>query len=121
MKTLSPAESSPAYGESSCIDRALQVHEWNYETACGQAQAEGIELSLEHLAVFYFLRTFYVAHGWPVHRYRLTRLLEQEFAAQGGAIYLHQLFPGGVLTQGIRLAGLPGLGMSTGERLGSRH
>jgi tRNA 2-thiouridine synthesizing protein E len=46
-------------------------------------------------------------HGPALHARYLLDPLAEKFAKQGGRKYLYLLFPGGAVTQGSRIAGLP--------------
>jgi tRNA 2-thiouridine synthesizing protein E len=56
--------------------------------------------------VISYLREQYLEHGLPRFARSTARALNKKFAAQGGGKYLHNLFPGGPVTQGSRLANL---------------
>jgi tRNA 2-thiouridine synthesizing protein E len=56
--------------------------------------------------VISYLREQYLEHGLPRFARTTARALNKQFAAQGGNKYLYNLFPGGPVTQGSRLANL---------------
>ena len=87
--------------------RAQEVSGWSREAAREQAQAEGIALGDDHWAVIDLLRKTYVERGHAQHARLLSGLLNDAFADKGGSKYLYQLFPGGPVAQGSRLAGVP--------------
>ncbi|MCB1519942.1 MAG: TusE/DsrC/DsvC family sulfur relay protein [Hyphomicrobiaceae bacterium] len=72
-----------------------------------RAVAEGIELTKNHWKVIEMLRALYIERGLAPHARLIAALLADEFAEEGGSKYLYQLFPGGPVAQGSRLAGVP--------------
>ena len=79
------------------------------------AVKEGIELSDEHLGVIEALRDYYLELGEAENGRDLEEMLDEIFDGHGGRKYLWRLFPGGPVTQGMRLAGLP-LPPHTGDK-----
>ena len=71
------------------------------------AGEEGIELTDEHMGVIECLRDYYLELGEAENGRDLEEMLDEIFAGHGGKKYLWRLFPGGPVTQGLRLAGLP--------------
>lgn len=71
------------------------------------ASQEGIELTDEHLGVVECLRDYYLELGEAENGRDLEEMLNEVFAGHGGRKYLWRLFPGGPVTQGLRIAGLP--------------
>ena len=70
------------------------------------AAIEGIELTSQHLGVVECLRDYYFELGEAETGRNLVDMLNETFTRHGGRKYLWQLFPGGPVTQGLRLAGL---------------
>lgn len=92
------------------IDKAARAHEiggWSKDSASQLAKDEGIELADAHWKVIELLRSIYVERGPAPNARNLAGLLNDAFAAQGGSKYLYLLFPGGPVSQGSRLAGVP--------------
>lgn len=89
------------------LARAEEVGGWSPEKAEALARAEGIELGPDHWRALEMLRSLYIARGPAPHARALSGLLDAEFAGKGGSRYLYQLFPGGPVAQGSRLAGVP--------------
>ena len=89
------------------LDRELVIKEWSKEAAQALSEQEGIVLTQDHWRVMNYLQEYYLLHGWPSSIHTLTQKLDAAFADHGGASFLYQLFPGGPLAQGCRLAGLP--------------
>ena len=79
---------------------------WNRTKSSSLAKAEGIDLSNEHWAVIIYLRKHYLKHGLSKHARSLAKDLKLHFKDQGGNKYLYQLFAGGPVTQGCRIANL---------------
>ena len=71
------------------------------------AEKEGIDLSNEHLGVIECLRDYFLEFGEAEKGRDLEEMLDEVFAGHGGRKYLWNLFPGGPVTQGMRIAGLP--------------
>jgi len=84
----------------------LSDQSWNRERSANLATSEGFELTDQHWHVISYLREQYLEHGLPRFARTTARALNKQFAAQGGNKYLHDLFPGGPVTQGSRLANL---------------
>ena len=83
------------------------VQPWDPATINTRAKAENINLTDEHIAVLGFLRGTYKKHGQIKHARSLTQALDTRFASKGGVKYLYTLFPGGPISQGCKLAGIP--------------
>ncbi|MGB5223835.1 MAG: TusE/DsrC/DsvC family sulfur relay protein [Arenicellales bacterium] len=81
-----------------------ELSEVNAREMAGQ---EGIELTDEHLGVVECLRDYYLELGEAENGRDLEEMLNEVFAGHGGRKYLWRLFPGGPVTQGLRIAGLP--------------
>lgn len=71
------------------------------------AEKEGITLSNEHLGVIECLRDYYLEFGEAEKGRDIEDMLDEVFDGHGGRKYLWKLFPGGPVTQGMRVAGLP--------------
>jgi len=89
------------------LDRELLLTDWSKNLARMLSEAEGIHLMQEHWEVISFLQNYYLQYGWPQSVHFLTKKLDAAFSDHGGARYLYTLFPGGPVTQGSRIAGLP--------------
>ena len=89
--------------------RRRELHDqfWNREKSQQLAESEGISLNSDHWDVIMYLRRHYLDEGLPRHARYLARDLRQQFQSRGGGKYLRQLFPGGPVTQGSRIANLP--------------
>lgn len=83
------------------------------------AAREGLTLSPEHWEVIRYLRSFHRQHEGAFALRDLSEGLDAKFGARGGRRYLYRLFPGGPITQGCRIAGLPVPDRSTDPSFGS--
>ena len=96
-----------------------ELEPWSEDIAKELAAKEGIELSPEHLEVICYLRDYYEQCGLAPSGRTLLQCMEQEFATQGGGKFLYHLFPGGPVSQGSRIAGLPLPAYSSDRSFGS--
>ncbi|MEQ1710009.1 MAG: TusE/DsrC/DsvC family sulfur relay protein [Hyphomicrobium sp.] len=94
-------------GDPAQILRAGEIATWSRDDAQSRARTEGIELTASHYKVLEFLQGLYVSNGPTPHARLLSSALNDRFADQGGSKFLYQLFPGGPVGQGSRLAGVP--------------
>lgn len=87
--------------------RAAEVAAWNRDRIAERAKSENIELNELRLEVIHCLQENYIEHGECRHARDLAVMLTQRFSAQGGRKYLYELFPGGPVSRGGQLAGIP--------------
>ena len=90
---------------------------WTQEQATSKAAEDGLSANSGHWDLVRALQEFYSRHDGPsINSRELHDALEERFHTNGGMKYLYELFPGGPVTQGCRLAGLepPGGGADTG-------
>jgi len=80
--------------------------DWSLEKAVEMAEAEGLTLTEEHVKVLFDLQEYFSCHEEPIKLRDLHDALEEEYHIDGGIKHLYQLFPGGPIAQGCRLAGL---------------
>ena len=78
---------------------------WSREFANERATADDLDLTEEHWEVIRVLQACYADEEEPPVR-RLADALEARFSDKGGRKYIFQLFPGGPIAQGCRLASL---------------
>ncbi|MDA7947097.1 MAG: TusE/DsrC/DsvC family sulfur relay protein [Hyphomicrobiaceae bacterium] len=78
---------------------------WTRDVAGKRAAEEGLELNDDHWEVIRVLQACYADEEDPPVR-RLADALEARFSDKGGRRHLFQLFPGGPIAQGCRLASL---------------
>ncbi|ROR32409.1 TusE/DsrC/DsvC family sulfur relay protein [Inmirania thermothiophila] len=95
---LNPAEAPPAGFPHAPVG-------WSPEEALATAAREGLTLGEDHWAVIQALQAYY-ARNPTVHLRELHDALDEHFHLEGGLRYLYELFPGGPVNQGCRLAGL---------------
>jgi len=101
------AQDSETSSQYASIRRAELVDQsWNRARSANLASSEGFELTDQHWHVISYLREQCLEHGLPRFATTTARALNKQFAAQGGNKYLHNLFTGGPVTQGSRLANL---------------
>lgn len=80
---------------------------WTRAHALQSAKEEGLELGDEHWTALRALQEYFARHEPAVTNLReLHDALDEKFHRQGGIRHLYQLFPGGPVAQGCRLAGL---------------
>lgn len=85
----------------------MELPEWSEAVAEQIAAGEGMELNEDHWSAVKSLRNRYAGGASHRHARELVNFLEEMFAEKGGRKYLYQLFPGGPVTQGCKIAGLP--------------
>ncbi len=88
--------------------RLLGLSEWTMEVAEALAKADALNLTDQHWEVIDFLRAYYRKFGSVPAAKVLKQGLTQRFGpAKATQQYLGQLFAGGVLNQGTKIAGIP--------------
>jgi tRNA 2-thiouridine synthesizing protein E len=81
--------------------------DWTAEAALRIAQQEGLKLGEEHWEAVRALQEYFSRHdGNPGNMRELHDALDEKFHSKGGIKHLFQLFPGGPVAQGCRIAGL---------------
>jgi len=81
--------------------------DWDEGDAVKLAREEGIDLGADHLELLAALQVYFTRHDKPDMNMReLHDALDERFHSRGGMRHLYQLFPGGPVAQGCRLAGL---------------
>lgn len=79
--------------------------DWSQADAKRLAGDEGLNLGDDHWEVVRSLQTYFAHNEHPNAR-SLHDALDERFHGQGGLKYLYEIFPGGPIAQGCRLAGL---------------
>lgn len=79
--------------------------EWSRDDAESTAHSEGIALGADHWSTIEALQGYFATHERPNIR-ELHDALDEAMHSKGGIRYLYQLFPGGPVSQGCRIAGL---------------
>ena len=81
--------------------------EFTEELARRAAAAEGVTLNNDHIDVLQALWEYYrQQESNRINIRELHDALDEKFHHKGGLKYLYNLFPGGPIAQGCRLAGL---------------
>jgi len=83
------------------------VPQWDRGVAASLAQELGLELGDQAWEVVQFLRHYYEDLGGIDYSRDLSAMLDQRYKTVGGLRYLFTLFPGGPITQGCKIAGIP--------------
>lgn len=87
--------------------RSFILEDWTDENALEIATEEGLTLTDDHFEVLHALQEYYSRH--EINHLNVRELhdaLDEKFHHKGGLKYLYDLFPGGPIAQGCRLAGL---------------
>ena len=80
---------------------------WTAADAGEAARKEGLEPGDEHWEAVRALHEYYARHeADTVNLRELHDALDEKFHQRGGIKHLYQLFPGGPVAQGCRIAGL---------------
>ncbi len=79
--------------------------DWSKNAAEAKAKEEGLDLTEEHWVSIRALQEYFARNEVP-HARELHDALDEKFHAEGGIKRLYQLFPGGPIAQGCRIAGL---------------
>ena len=78
---------------------------WTKESSLKTAQQEGLKPGEEHWDVVRALQEYYSKHEEvTINARELHDALNEKFHAKGGIKYLYEVFPGGPVAQGCRLA-----------------
>lgn len=91
---------------------------WNASITEGMAREEGVELGEDHWHAIRAMQEYYAKVDVPRVR-ELHDALGERFHGAGGLKYIYQLFPGGPVAQGCRMAGLQPPAGSTDKSFGS--
>jgi tRNA 2-thiouridine synthesizing protein E len=95
--------------------------DWTRATAEAVAEVEGIVLTEEHWEAVRALQGYFARHGGDggINMREIHDALDEYFHTRGGLKRLYQLFPGGPIAQGCRLAGLKAPPMASDSSFGS--
>lgn len=80
---------------------------WSMGEAEKRARAIGIDMTEDHWEVVMLLRDYYCDQGSEADARQMLDALAREFTEDGGRRFLYRLFPGGPVTQGSQIAGIP--------------
>ena len=93
---------------------------WTRAAALKAARDEGLDLNEGHWKAVGALQEYYARHeGGSLNLRELHDALDERFHAKGGRKYLYELFPGGPVAQGCRIAGLKAPAGATDKGFGS--
>lgn len=92
--------------------------DWRRASAESAARDEGIEIGAEHWEVVAALQKYFAEHP-SINVRELHDALDERFHGSGGIKHLYQLFPGGPVAQGCRIAGLEAPAGSSDPSFGS--
>lgn len=83
------------------------TEDWTDEDAIDTATEEGLVLTDDHFSVIHALQEYYARHEiQDLNMREIHDALEEKFHYKGGLKYLYDLFPGGPVAQGCKIAGL---------------
>jgi TusE/DsrC/DsvC family sulfur relay protein len=80
--------------------------DWSSEEAEQKASSEDLTLSDDHWDAIRALQSYFSSPEAQPNSRALHDALDEHFHSRGGIKYLYELFPGGPIAQGCRLAGL---------------
>ena len=82
--------------------------QWTPADAVEIAQQEHLELGDEHWEAIRALQDYFARHAETpgINKRDLHDALNEKFHVRGGLRHLYEIFPGGPVAQGCRLAGL---------------
>ncbi len=82
--------------------------EWTPDDAIKAARQENLELVEDHWQTVRALQEYFARHADApsINKRELHDALDERFHLSGGIKHLYEIFPGGPVAQGCRLAGL---------------
>ena len=84
------------------------LDDWTVDVCRKMAKEEGITLTDAHWEILDVMRQYYAIYNIsPIYKLLKKEIAEKLTPQKASDDYLISLFPGGVLAQGIRLAGIP--------------
>ena len=84
------------------------LDDWTVDVCRKMAQRDGITLTQAHWEILDIMRQYYATYNIaPIYKLLKKEIAEKLSPQKADDAYLNSLFPGGVLAQGIRLAGIP--------------
>ena len=95
--------------------------DWSLNDVENSASELGISLTEDHWQALRALQEYYARHDDQM-RPKVREIhdaLDELFHNQGGMKYMYELFPGGPVAQGCRLAGIEAPSSATDESFGS--
>lgn len=86
----------------------LNLSDWNVDVCREMASRENLKLSQAHWEVIDIMRRYFATYNIsPIYKLLKKEIAESLGAHKATDDYLMSLFPRGVLSQGVRLAGVP--------------
>ncbi len=107
MLDVNKVASNPRLLQTDPQGNMFDLDAWSPLVAQRIAKAEGLELTEERMEIVVYLRERYRNKGPARHAREVLQELEERFGEGRGRRRLYELFPGGPVSQGSRLAGLP--------------
>ena len=101
--------------------KELDAQRWKRNKSEALASKEGLCLNDAQWQVIVYLRELYLEKGLSKYARTTARDLNKHFRVQGGSKYLYNLFPGGQVVQGSRLANLRTPANATDQSFGSSY
>ena len=93
---------------------------WSKSQAEEKAAEEGLAFSDDHWEAIRVLQDYFSRHESDrINTRELHDALDEKFHGKGGLRYLYEMFPGGPVAQGCRMAGLKAPAGSTDTGFGS--
>jgi tRNA 2-thiouridine synthesizing protein E len=95
--------------------------DWSRQEALDIANKEGLKLTEANWEAVRALQSYFAHHEdvAKINPRDLHDALDEHFHAHGGIKYLYQIFPGGPIAQGCRIAGLKAPFIATDHSFGS--
>lgn len=95
--------------------------DWTQESAQEMARNEGLKLTEAHWETVRALQSYFAHHenSARINLRDLHDALDEHFYQHGGIKHLYQLFPGGPVAQGCRLAGIEAPFLAVDKGFGS--
>ena len=88
--------------------RLANTADWNETIANNLAEKDGLTLTSNHWEIIHLMRDFYKEYNLsPIRKLLLHAITDKLGEKKASNEYLDSLFPGGVLIEGTRIAGLP--------------
>ncbi|MFC1588767.1 TusE/DsrC/DsvC family sulfur relay protein [Pseudomonadota bacterium] len=103
--TMTDSAGAASKGAASVRRFPYAPGDWDMNVAEAIAQEEHLTLEDDHWELMRCLQEYYSKTDFPRLR-QVTDALDENFHSKGGMKYLHQLIPGGPVSQGCKLAGL---------------
>jgi len=107
MLDINKAIINPHHLETDPEGNMFGLEHWSPLVAQLRAREEGIDLTEERWEIIIYLRDRYRHHGKAGSARELLREMEERFCEDKGRKKLYELFPGGPVSQGSRIAGVP--------------